>query len=106
MIDQLFTLQANTSNLVSLLPMIAIFAVMYFFFMRPQMKKQKEQTSFVSEIKKGDEVVTSSGLIGKIESIVGEEVTLLVDSKTHLRFTKGAISKELTDSFRKSTATK
>ncbi|HMP28360.1 MAG TPA: preprotein translocase subunit YajC [Saprospiraceae bacterium] len=99
-------MQSSSSGLISMLPMLAIFGVMYFFFIRPQVKKQKEQGAFINEIKKGDEVVTSSGLIGKIESIVGEEVTLLVDSKTHLRFTKGAISKEMTESFRKSTATK
>jgi preprotein translocase subunit YajC len=99
-------LQSSSSGLISMLPMLAIFAVMYFFFIRPQVKKQKEQSSFINDIKKGDEVVTSSGLIGRIESIVGEEVTLLVDSKTHLRFTKGAISKEMTESFRKATATK
>lgn len=100
--NMLIILQAGGSGLVSLIPMLAIFVVMYFFFIRPQVKKQKEQNSFINEIKKGDEVVTSSGLIGKIESIVGDEVTLLVDSKTHLRFTKGAISKEMTESFRKS----
>ena len=97
-------LQSSGGGLLSLLPMLAIFVVMYFFFIRPQVKKQKEQNSFLNEIKKGDEIVTSSGLIGKIESIVGEEVTLLVDSKTYLRFTKGAISKEMTEAFRKSTA--
>jgi len=102
--NMLIFLQTGGSGLVSLLPMLAIFVVMYFFFIRPQAKKQKDQNSFLNEIKKGDEIVTGSGLIGKIESIVGEEVTLLVDNKTHLRFTKGAISKEMTEAFRKSTS--
>jgi preprotein translocase subunit YajC len=106
LINLFFTLQAQGNGLVSLLPMIMIFVIMYFFFLRPQIKKQKEQAQFVDAIKKGDEVVTTSGLIGKIESIVDEEVSLNVDSKTTLRFMKSSISKELTESHKKSIVTK
>lgn len=94
-------LQAGGNSMVGLLPILLMFVIMYFFFIRPQVKKQKEQNSFLTNIKKGDEVVTSSGMIGKIESIVGEEVTIQADPKTFLRFTKSAISKELTESYQK-----
>ncbi|HMS69256.1 MAG: preprotein translocase subunit YajC [Saprospiraceae bacterium] len=95
-------LQSSSSSIIGMLPLLLMFVIMYFFFIRPQVKKQKEQTSFIGGIKKGDEVVTSSGLIGKIDSIVGEEVTIQADSKTFLKFTKGAISKEMTESYLKS----
>ncbi len=94
-------LQAGGSSIMGLLPILLMFVIMYFFFIRPQVKKQKEQNNFIGSIKKGDEVVTSSGLIGKIESIVGDEVTLQADAKTFLRFTKSAVSKEMTEAYLK-----
>jgi preprotein translocase subunit YajC len=95
----LFILQGAGSNMASLLMMGVMFAIFYFFFIRPQMKKQKEQASFQSEMKKGDEVVTLSGIIGKISKIDDTEVTLEIDGKTYIRFLKSAISKEMTESF-------
>lgn len=97
-------LQAGGSSLVGLLPILLMFVIMYFFFIRPQVKKQKDQNAFITNIKKGDEVVTSSGLIGKIESIVGDEVSIQADPKTFLKFTKSAISKEMTESYMKTKA--
>lgn len=95
----LFILQGAGGNMASLLMMGVMFAIFYFFFIRPQMKKQKEQASFQSEMKKGDEVVTLSGIIGKISKIDDTEVTLEIDGKTYIRFLKSAISKEMTESF-------
>ncbi len=76
---------------------IAIIAVMYFFMIRPQVKRQKEQTAFSTKLDKGQEVVTASGIIGRINKIEGEIVTLEVDTKTYIRFSKSAISKEMTE---------
>ena len=53
-------------NLGQFLPLILIFAVAYFFMIRPQVKRQKEEKKFASELKKGDKVITKSGLHGKI----------------------------------------
>jgi preprotein translocase subunit YajC len=53
----------------SLIPMVLIIVVFYFFMIRPQMKKQKDQKKYVEELKKGDKVVTSSGIHGKIAEI-------------------------------------
>lgn len=77
----------------------AIFIVFYFFFIRPQAKKQKAQGNFVNEIAKGDEVVTGSGIIGKINKIDDKVVHLQVDQKTFLKVLKTTISKDLTDSY-------
>ena len=97
----LFILQAGSSSMTSLLMMGVLFVIMYFFFLRPQIKRQKEQNLFQVGLKKGDEVVTSSGIIGQITKVDENEITLQVDPKTFLRFTKGAIRKEMTDAFSK-----
>lgn len=76
----------------------AFFAVMYFFFFRPQIKKQKEQEKFITELGKGDEVVTSGGIIGKVDKVEGEEVVVVSGGKTVLRIHKSMISNELTKS--------
>ena len=78
-----------------------ILLVMYFFFMRPQIKKQKEQNTFLDDLKKGDEVVTSSGIIGRISKMDVKDMTLQIDQKTFVKILPIAISKEMTDQYRK-----
>lgn len=75
-------------------------AFFYFFFIRPQMKKQKEQNAFSASLKKGDEVVTTSGIIGQISKIDDHSITLEVENKMYIRVVPGAISKEMSDQFR------
>lgn len=77
-------------------PFFLIILVSWFFFIRPQSKKHKEQLSFVDELAKGDDVVTTSGILGRINKIEDEIVTLEVGTKTFIRVTKNAISKDLT----------
>lgn len=91
-------LQASGREIFNLLLWPAVFAIMYFSFIRPNQKKQKEQVAFQEELSKGTEVVTASGIIGKISKIEDQIVTLQVDQKTYMRVTKNAISKEMTDS--------
>lgn len=84
------------SNLSLLITMGAAFLVMYIFMIRPQQKKQNEQKKFLSELKKGDSVVTIGGLHGKIYEI--DELTLMleVDRGMRLKFDRSAISLEAT----------
>ncbi|HMY84048.1 MAG TPA: preprotein translocase subunit YajC [Saprospiraceae bacterium] len=84
-------------GLYSPLLLLGMVAVMYFFMLRPQIKKQKEQQKFGEALAKGNDVVTSSGIIGRISKIEGNIVTLQVDPKTYIKVTKGSISKELTE---------
>ena len=84
-------------NLNLLVPRL-ILAVFYFFLIRPQVKKQKEQGKFAENLQRGDEVVTGSGIIGKIHKIEDDVITLVTDGKTSLRVTRAAISKEMTES--------
>lgn len=66
------------SALMSLVPFLFIMVVMYFLVLRPQGKKQKDHLKFVSELKRGDEVVTTSGILGRIEGMTEQFVTLEV----------------------------
>jgi preprotein translocase subunit YajC len=84
---------------MSLIFPLAMFAVFFFFIIRPQMKRQKEQQSFADSIEKGREVVTASGIFGKITKIDGQIVSLQIADKVLIRVTKASISKELTEAF-------
>ena len=75
-----------------------MFVVFWFFLIRPQSKKQKEQRLFLEDLQKGDEVVTSSGIIGRINKIEENNIiNLEVGNKMYIRVTKNAISKEMTE---------
>ena len=100
----LFFLQATPSLIGSLWPLLLMFVVIFFFFIRPQAKKQKEQVKFLEALDKGEEVVTTSGMIGRINKIDGSIITLAIAEKTFVRITKGSISKEMTEAYRKSTS--
>lgn len=79
-------------------PILLMFVVIYFFFLRPQANRQKAQDKFLTELEKGAEVVTASGILGRINKIDGNIVTLQVDTKTFIKVTKSAISKDMTES--------
>ena len=105
MMTLLTLLQAQSPNIFgSMLPLLLMFVVIFFFFIRPQAKKQKEQNKFLDALDKGEEVVTLSGLIGRINRIDGGIVTLAVNDKTFIRITKSSISREMTEAYRKSEA--
>ena len=61
------------SGLAQFVPLILIFVIFYFFLIRPQQKKIKEHKSMVSQLKRGDEIVTSGGIIGKIEKVSDDD---------------------------------
>ena len=67
------------SGFAQFIPLILIFVIFYFFLIRPQQKRVKEHKLMVSALKRGDEVVTSGGIIGKVERILGDDkVDLLI----------------------------
>jgi preprotein translocase subunit YajC len=75
----------------SLVPMVLIIVVFYFFMIRPQVKKQKDQKKYVEELKKGDKVVTTAGIHGRIIDV--NETTFLVEvDNGKIRFDKSAVS--------------
>ena len=61
------------SGFAQFIPLILIFVIFYFFLIRPQQKKIKDHKSMVSSLKRGDEVVTSGGVVGRVERIIGND---------------------------------
>lgn len=77
---------------INLIFLGAIFVVFYFFIIRPQSKKQKEIQQKVATMKKGDKVVTSSGIIGVLNAIEDDSVLVEVGSNVKIRFLTSAIT--------------
>lgn len=81
-------------SLSSLAPFILMFAVLYFFMIRPQMKRQKQEKNFASELKRGDKVITKSGLHGKIVDLT-DTACVIETLAGKIKFERSAISMEL-----------
>ncbi|MFS4456212.1 preprotein translocase subunit YajC [Maribacter sp. 2304DJ31-5] len=78
------------------LPMILIFAVAYFFMIRPQMKRQKDEKKFSTELKRGDRVITKSGLHGKVVELNDKDFSCVLETMAgKLKFDRSAISMEM-----------
>jgi preprotein translocase subunit YajC len=96
----LIILQAGGGNAgwINMVMIGLMFVVFYFFLIRPQSKKAKEQEKFISEIKVGDKIVTIAGIHGKVVSVNDEDKTLFiqVDGPTRLKIERSAISLEMT----------
>jgi preprotein translocase subunit YajC len=80
------------STWMQLLPLFLILVVFYFFFIRPQTKKNKELKKFREELKKGDKVVTIGGIHGKVTEIKDSTVILEVGNQIKMTFEKSAIA--------------
>lgn len=83
---------AAQNPITAFLPFILIAVVFYFVFFRPQQKQAKQHTAFVASLKKGDEVVTQSGIVGTIHAVDDRTVTLDVGSGTKLRIIKNQVA--------------
>ena len=78
--------------LVSLAPILVIFAIFYFLLLRPARKRQQDLSPLVENLKKGDKVITSGGLYGEIASVDGASVFLKIADNVKVRVAKSAIS--------------
>ncbi len=76
----------------SLMPIFLIFIVFYFLLIRPQSKKQKEHQKLLEGLKKGDRVVTASGLYGTVHEVQGNIVKLKISENVNVQMLKSAIS--------------
>jgi preprotein translocase subunit YajC len=85
---------SQTNPLVSFLPLILVFVVFYFFMIRPQMKKQKEMNNYRSALKRGDRVVTTGGIYGKVNEVKDNYITMDVGGDVRLKVDKNAILKD------------
>jgi preprotein translocase subunit YajC len=89
--------QGSANPWMSFLPLILIIVVFYFFMIRPQVKRQKEVRQFRESLKKGDNVVTTGGIYGKIVEIKDTTVILQIDDNVHIKVDKNGIIKDMSD---------
>ena len=83
---------AQPGGLMSFLPLIVIFAVFYFMLIRPQMKRSKEHRQLVSQLGKGDEVVTNGGLLGRITDVSESFITLEIADNVQIKLQRQAVT--------------
>jgi preprotein translocase subunit YajC len=90
-------LQAGGGNMLgTLVPMVLIMVVFYFFMIRPQVKKAKDHKKLIADLKKGDKIVTTAGIHGRIVDLNETTFLIEVEGGTKIRFDKSAISLDAT----------
>ena len=89
--------EAGGNPLMSFLPLLLIIVVFYFFMIRPQMKRQKETKQFRESLKKGDKVVTTGGVYGKISEIKDTVIHLEIAKDVVIKVDKNGIIKDMSD---------
>ncbi len=85
------------SPIVSLLPLLAIIVVFYFFMIRPQVRRQKEIKNFRESLKKGDKIITTGGIYGKINNISDNVITVDIGNNIIIKVDKSAVLRDSTD---------
>ncbi len=83
------------SSLMSMLPIVLMFVVLYFIMIRPQMKKQKEHRAMVEALAKGDEVVTVGGMLGRVSSVGDNQLSLEIASGVEVQIQRHAVAQVL-----------
>ena len=85
------------SGFAQFIPLILIFVIFYFFLIRPQQKKVKDHKSMVTSLKRGDEVVTSGGIIGRIERVLDDDkIDILISENVTVQVVKSTVQSLLT----------
>tara|TARA_Y100000590_G_scaffold431330_1_gene546007 strand:- start:33 stop:317 length:285 start_codon:yes stop_codon:yes gene_type:complete len=80
------------SGFAQFIPLILIFVIFYFFLIRPQQKKVKEHKLMVSALKRGDEVITSGGIVGRVERILGnDKVDILISENVTVQVVQSTV---------------
>ena|SRR6266545_3164184 len=88
---------SSSSTLLSLVPFVLIFVIFYFLLILPQQKRQKQQKTMLEELKKGDKVITASGIWGTVTNLGKDTVTLQIADNTKIKMQKEHISKVRAD---------
>jgi preprotein translocase subunit YajC len=79
------------SSLMSMLPLVLMFVVLYFVMIRPQMKKQKEHRSMIDALAKGDEIATAGGLLGKVTKLGDGYLSLEIATGVEVQLQRSAV---------------
>ncbi|MFP4526499.1 MAG: preprotein translocase subunit YajC [Bacteroidales bacterium] len=90
---QILAAQQGENPLVSLWPLLLIIVVFYLFMIRPQVKRQKELRKYRENLSKGDKIVTTGGIYGKIVEISDQAVVIEVEDQSKIKIDKNAILK-------------
>ena len=93
----LIVLQQQSNGLMNFLPLILIIVVFWFFMIRPHMKRQKELKNFCDSLKKGDKIVTTGGIYGKVLEIGDYYIIMEVEGQNRLKIDQSAVIKDMTD---------
>ena len=89
----------SDSGIAQFIPLILIFVIFYFFLIRPQQKKIKEHKLMVASLKRGDEVITSGGIVGKIEKVQEDDkIDLQISENVSVKVVKSTIQGLVTSS--------
>jgi preprotein translocase subunit YajC len=100
MYNIIFLQAEGGSSLTSMLPFLLMFVVIYFFMIRPQMKRQKNEKKFQSALAKGNKIITTSGIHGKIVDVVDSDNTVIVETGAgKIKFERSSISMELSKKY-------
>jgi len=94
-ISNAYAATATTTDFTSFLPLIVIFVLFFFMIIRPQMKQAKEQRNMIAALQKGDEVVTSGGIVGKVTKVTEAFVSVEIAPDTEITVQKHAIQSAL-----------
>lgn len=86
----------QSNPFVTFLPLILVFVVFYFFMIRPQMKKQKEMNAYRTSLKRGDKVITTGGLYGRVHEVRENYILMDVGGDIKLKVDKSALLKDPT----------
>lgn len=94
-ISNAYAATATTTDFTSFLPLIVIFVLFFFMIIRPQMKQAKEHRNMIAELQKGDEVVTSGGIVGKVTKVAEAFVSIEIAPNTEITVQKHAVQSAL-----------
>jgi preprotein translocase subunit YajC len=86
--------QGSSSYLIFMLLIVVVF---YFFMIRPQVKRQKELANYRKDLKKGDKVVTTGGIYGKIQEVNDQTILLEIDNNVQIKVDKSAVLRDPSD---------
>ncbi|WP_062122716.1 preprotein translocase subunit YajC [Geofilum rubicundum] len=87
--------------LMSLLPFLLIIVVFYFFMIRPQMKRQKELRKYREGLKKGDKIITTGGIYGRVVEVKDAQVIMEIADEVKIKIDKSAVIMDMSDAVRK-----
>lgn len=94
-IPNAYAASSVANDAMSFLPLIIIFVLFYFMIIRPQMKAAKEQRAMITALQKGDEIITSGGIVGKVTKVTDDFVTVEIAANTEITVQKQAVQSAL-----------